>query len=83
MTGLSTLVKTGLKRISKKPVERTRFETFNPTDKPRINPTQIEEGLIDPKELKTIKGEMGEIRGEHRNIKGKDWELFTFSKCST
>jgi hypothetical protein len=76
MTGLSTLVKTGLKRISKKPVERTRFETFNPTDKPRINPTQIEEGLIDPKELKTIKGEMGEIRGEHRNIKGKDWELF-------
>ena len=64
------------KELLKKDVEITEINKFNPTDKPRINPTQTEKGFINPKQLKNVPGESGEIRGAHRDIQGKDWEIF-------
>jgi hypothetical protein len=64
------------KELLNKDVEITEINKFNPTDKPRINPTQTEKGFINPKQLKNVPGESGEIRGAHRDIQGKDWEIF-------
>ena len=64
------------KELLNKDIEITEINKFNPTDKPRINPTQTEKGFINPKQLKNIPGESGEIRGAHRDIQGKDWEVF-------
>ena len=72
--GLKDLPRT--KELLNKDVEITKINKFNPTDKPRINPTQTEEGFINPKQLKNVPGESGEIRGAHRGIQGKKWEIY-------
>ena len=38
--------------------------------------TRTERGTINPKELRNISGERGEIRGLHRNKSGQKWEDF-------
>lgn len=38
--------------------------------------TRVEEGSIPTESISHLKGEMGEVRGAHRNRKGGEWEDF-------
>ena len=53
------------------------------TDRAREGSTQqisrVERGFVNPKFLEKFQGEMGEVRGEHRFLQGKDYERQGFS----
>ena len=71
----------GDKKRTKKPAfkggdSRLKIEEFEGRSGDRSHTTRIETGTIKTKDITHLKGESGEIRGEHRNKKGEKWEEF-------
>jgi hypothetical protein len=53
-----------------------KIEEFEGKTGQRSHTTRIETGTIPVISISHLEGESGEIRGEHRNKKGKEWEKF-------
>jgi len=57
-------------------VNLTRVKEYKGREGDRKHITRVEEGTVDPNLISHLKGEMGEVRGEHRNRTGEKWEEF-------
>ena len=58
------------------PYPSLKVEEFGGTKGKRSHITRIEEGMIPVKAISHIQGASGEIRGQHRNKRGLEWENF-------
>lgn len=58
------------------PYDTLRVREHKGTEGNKSHTTRTEEGTIPTESIAGLKGEMGEVRGEHRNRKGEAWDEF-------